>query len=180
LKRQLKLAEANDYDDTEACSDAFTAKFGLPCKHFLHNMTREKRAAQDDPKAIYYVKLNQIDQHWFLDPPRARGEQFNADEHVLRPLDPLTIKSKGRPKGATSKSLPKPKKGKKPAPEPRNPSGWEYSQAEQDAARATASQASQPQPKRRTVKKKVTEKVTEEEIVEDLPLSSSLNAATMN
>jgi hypothetical protein len=169
LKQQLKLAKADDYNNGEACTGAFTDKFGLPCKHFLHDRVQQARAAQDDPKAIYYVKPNHVDQHWYLDPPRARGETVDADEVTFRPLDPLKIKSKGRPHGATTKSIPKSKKGKKAAPERRDLSGWEHSQAEQDGVRTAASQASQAPPKKRTVKRKVIEKVTEEEIEEDAP-----------
>jgi hypothetical protein len=120
LERQLKLAKDTKYDDDEACSGAFTAKFGLPCKHFLHHSVQRARTVQDNPHAIYHLKLNQIDQHWYLSLPRARGVTVVSDAEVFRPLDPLKIKSKGRPKGATSRSLPKAKIGKKAAPEPRN------------------------------------------------------------
>jgi hypothetical protein len=172
LKQQLKLAKSPDFNESEACSSAFTTKFGLPCKHFLHHRIKQAKEAQDDPKAIYHLKLAQIDQHWHLDPPRARGEVFGADTDVVRPLDPLKINSKGRPKGATSKSLPKAKEGKKAAPEPRDLSRFEHSQAEQDSVRAPARKKGT-----RTVKRKVTEKVTEEEIVEEAAPVSSLDDA---
>jgi hypothetical protein len=165
LKPQLQLAKAESYDNGEACTGAYTLKYGLPCKHFLHHRIQQQVTAEDDPKAIYYLNLAQVDQHWFLDPPRARGLDFGADSDVFRPLDPLKIKSKGRPRGATSKSLPKAKKSKMAAQEPRDRSRFKHSQAEQDSVRAPASQASQA-PKKRTVKRTVTKKVREE-IIED-------------
>ncbi|KAF1935368.1 hypothetical protein EJ02DRAFT_428506 [Clathrospora elynae] len=174
LKQQLDYAMATNFDNSKACSRAFTAKWGLPCKHFLHHRIHQTRTAQKDPKAIYYLKLSQIDQHWHLDPPRARGITFAADDDIFRPLDPLKVKSKGRPKGATSKQLPKPKNGKRLPYEARNLSSWEYLQAKQDAA-----WASQTAPKKRIIKKKVTTTVTEEETLLDPHPLSSLNAATI-
>jgi hypothetical protein len=73
-----------------------------------------------------------------------------------------------------------PKNGKRLPHKPRNPSGWEYTQAEQDAARSNATPASSQAPakRHRVTKKKITQ-ITEKEIVEDPQPTGSLNAATM-
>ncbi|KAF2625008.1 hypothetical protein BU25DRAFT_296323, partial [Macroventuria anomochaeta] len=91
-----------------------------------------------------------IDQHWWLKPPRARGEAYNMDDKVFRPLEPRVVRSKGRPKGATTRTLtqslqanPHAKPRKHRQHEPREPSRHEYSQATQDNA-LQASPPSQP------------------------------------
>jgi hypothetical protein len=181
LRDQLRLAKAEDYDDGEACTSAFTNKWGLPCKHYLYHAITQLRTRSEDPKAVYYVRLRHIDQHWFLQPPRADGKPFELDGDLFRPLDPRKVKSKGRPKGATSKTLPK--HGNKPLPyETRDLSGWEHPQNEHEAATPASSAAAltSSAPKRkRTVKKKVTETITEEEVVEDPHPTGSLDAAMM-
>ncbi|KAF1939334.1 hypothetical protein EJ02DRAFT_436438 [Clathrospora elynae] len=62
LKRQLQLAKAESYDNGEACTGAYTLKYGLPCKHFLHHRIQQQVTAEDDPKAIYYLNLAQAEQ----------------------------------------------------------------------------------------------------------------------
>lgn len=129
----------------------------------------------NNPKAVYIIKLSQIDQHWFLQPPRAKGLPFEQDGDLFRPLDPRVIKPKGRPKGETTKSVPRSKQ----LHEPRDLSRWEHTQAKQDAARSNSTLASSAPKRRRVIKKKVT-KITEEEEVVEAPYSSgSLDAATM-
>ena len=73
LKKQPLLAVANDYDNDEECTGSFTSKYGLPCKHYLYRKIYELRTMKDDPNAVYNIPLAVIDQHWWLDPPRARG-----------------------------------------------------------------------------------------------------------
>ena len=73
LKKQFLLAVANDYDNAEECTGSFTLKYSLPCKHYLHRKIYELRTMKDDPNAVYNIPLAVIDQHWWLDPPRARG-----------------------------------------------------------------------------------------------------------
>jgi hypothetical protein len=181
LRDQLRLAKAHDFDENEACSSAFTHKWGLPCKHFLHYQITQLRARKKDPSAVYYVKLAQIDQHWFLDPPRAEGRQFEVDGDLFRPLDPLKVKAKGRPQGSTTKTLPKqPRRGNEVAYESREHSGWEHTQNEHEAS-CTATLASSAAPAAAPKRKRITKKkvITEEIIEEDMP-EGPLNNATMN
>ncbi|KAF2033472.1 hypothetical protein EK21DRAFT_108939 [Setomelanomma holmii] len=160
LKEQLTLAKAKDYDNNQACSGAFTAKFGMSCKHYLHEKTRELRDFTSDEKAVFIIKMSLIDQHWFLDPPRAKGEDFAGNEELFRPLDPLKVKSKGRPEGSTTKTLKKLSADKRNKCESRDLSSWEHTQATQQSSQGTSG-ASKP-PKKRIYKKKTTTTVVVE------------------
>lgn len=174
LKQQLKLAISKDYKETEACSGAFTATYGLPCKHFLHHKARDLPEGE-----VYHVKLAQVDQHWWLDPPRARGEAYNPDAEVFRPLDPLKVRAKGRPKGATAKTLPKPNSRKRQAIEARELSAFEYAEASQQPpppSPGASHQASLPA-KKRVYRRKITTTTTVEER-DELEPAPVLDAAT--
>tara|TARA_R110002003_G_scaffold914_3_gene21847 strand:- start:563 stop:1186 length:624 start_codon:yes stop_codon:yes gene_type:complete len=161
LKEQLKLAKDKDYNDGEACSGSFTATFGMPCKHYLHYKIYEQRDFTGNDKATFIIKLNLIDQYWWLDLPRAKGEVFEHDKDLFRPIDPLKIRCKGRPRGATTKTLRKPKNGhKRNQCEPRDPSGFEHIIATQQLSPETP-QASEPR-RKRVYRKKTTTTVVEE------------------
>ena len=49
---------------------------GVP-RYNLHRKIYELRIMKDDPNAVYNIPLTVINQHWWLDPPRARGEAFD-------------------------------------------------------------------------------------------------------
>nr|A0A345BJN7.1 RecName: Full=Zaragozic acid A biosynthesis cluster protein 8; AltName: Full=Squalestatin S1 biosynthesis cluster protein clz8 [Curvularia lunata]AXF50650.1 Clz8 [Curvularia lunata] len=70
-----------------------------------HKNKSAANSARVPANAVYIVKLSQIDQHWFLQPPRAKGLLFEQDDDLFWPLDPRVIKLKGRPRGATTKSV---------------------------------------------------------------------------
>ena len=89
LKMQLDLAKAVNYSGD--CSEAFKEKFGMPCKHLLHD-------AMNSVGSVLKIRDVAIDQHWHFHPSRAGCEQPE-----LPPLDPLPVKGKGRPRGSTAK-----------------------------------------------------------------------------
>jgi hypothetical protein len=60
LKKQLDLALSEKYDTSKACSRAFTTKFGLPYKHFIHDKIHELRSYKGE-SAMFYTKLQRID-----------------------------------------------------------------------------------------------------------------------
>jgi hypothetical protein len=120
------MALSEDYSDSEVCSYSFTARFSLPCKHFLHGKIHELRADTQDDKAVFITQRSFADQHRWLAPPRATGEVFEGDKAVFRLLDPLYVRAKGRLKGATIKTLPKAKPSRRQRTEPRDPSLFEH------------------------------------------------------
>ncbi|KAF1937784.1 hypothetical protein EJ02DRAFT_426279 [Clathrospora elynae] len=171
MKNQLNLAFANNYNNTSACSGAFTAKYGLPCKHFIHDKTLELCKFKKNDKLVFYIKLIHVDQHWWLEPPRAKGEVFEGDDTLFRPLDPLKVKNKGRPKGATTKKLPRLRNGNHLPHEPRSPSGFEHALVTQVTTSALS--LAPPAKRKRSYKKKVMT-ITEVEEVESSQPASEL------
>ena len=61
VKKQYDLAISPDY--TDDCSNAFTAKFGIPCKHWLHQIINRQRVLDGDLQAVFQVPIDFIDQH---------------------------------------------------------------------------------------------------------------------
>ena len=66
----------------------------MPSTQYLPHNIDEIRTVKDDINAVYNIPPAGIDQHWWLDPTRAR-RRFEHDGDYLRPLDPLKVKSKG-------------------------------------------------------------------------------------
>jgi hypothetical protein len=116
------MALSEDYSDSKVCSYSFTARFSLTCKHFLHDKIHELRADTQDDKVVFITQRSSADQHRWLAPSRATGEVFEGDKAVFRLLDPLYLRAKGKLKGATTKTLPEAKPGKRQRTEPRDPS----------------------------------------------------------
>jgi hypothetical protein len=54
---------SKSYRDVEGCSGCFTARFGLPYKHYLHNKIEEMRKRTEDLIAAFYIKLAIMNQH---------------------------------------------------------------------------------------------------------------------
>ena len=107
VKKQYDLAISPDY--TEDCSNFFTAKFGIPCKHWLRQMIDRQRVLDVDVQAVFQAPIDFIDQHWWLDPPRAKGLAVaNILQRSIRPLDPIRIQLKGQSKVATTSTVPTP------------------------------------------------------------------------
>lgn len=88
LKQQIELAKDPKYQ-LGSCSGAFSSQYNLPCKHWLYVLL------QKDPEFV--IDPSQIGQHWWFYPTR------RANDHSKYPLEPLTVKGKGRPKGAKGK-----------------------------------------------------------------------------
>lgn len=129
IKKQLNLAKSDDWNDAEACTRSFTAKFGLPCKHWLHHQL-ERHAAANDTAVPFRIPLSMVDQHWWFYPPRATGEIFE-DVVVQRILDPLPLRSRGRPIGATTLTIPRDGARRQLPAETRELSGFEHALASQ-------------------------------------------------
>jgi hypothetical protein len=55
MKERLTLARTDDYDETKECTNSFTPKYGLPCKHFLEERITRLRSLNKD--AVFLVKL---------------------------------------------------------------------------------------------------------------------------
>jgi hypothetical protein len=187
LREQLDMALEEDYNEAETCSGSFSLRFGLPCKHFLHDKIKLLR--RFDPGATYYVLPKQIHQHWLLKPPRATGGVVDEDDEVPLPLNPIKIKAKGRPRGATTKTLSraltvaksiaqgvtrgkyKKRERKKPSvTEPRDLTASEHTQASQQRSKLTSKpplKRTQTKPGRRVTKKTKRTVIEEVEEVEE-------------
>jgi hypothetical protein len=49
------MARTDDYDETKECTNSFTPKYGLPCKHFLEERITRLRSLNKD--AVFLVKF---------------------------------------------------------------------------------------------------------------------------
>ena len=181
VKRQYDLATSPDY--TDDCSNAFTAKFGIPCKHWLRQMIDRQRVLVGNPQAVFQVPIDFIDQHWWLDPPRAKGLTVaSVLQRFSRPLDPIHIQPRGRPKGATTKTVPTPRPRQNNIPtQPRDRIATELIAVAQEADILPPCTSVAVQKRKRAVKptkpsKKATVVDDKEEYIRKADLEAMLNA----
>ena len=181
VKKQYDLAMSSDY--TDDCSNAFTAKFGIPCKHWLHQMIDRQRVLDGDIQAVFQVPIDFIDQHWWLDPPRAKGLTVaSVLQRFTRPLDPIRVQPKGRPKGATTKTVPTPRPRQDTIPtELRDPTATERVAVAQEVYLLPSSTPAAVQKRKRIVKptkpsKKATVVDNKEEYIKKTDLEEMLGA----
>lgn len=128
----VKQQEDNEIS-SKPCTKTFTTTMGLPCGHDVIELLKS-----DPPGAI---KVEDIHPHWRYDKPpvTAAGmevEVNDAEDDVnplLRVLDPPVVRTKGRPTGSGNKR----KADAHTRSTHRDPSGFEYVEAEFAATQST-------------------------------------------
>jgi hypothetical protein len=165
LKEQLLMAKSDEYNDLEECSGAFSAKFGLPCKHTLHRQLNKQETLVIDPKDLH--------QQWWFRPERAATAEVQDERYIL---DPEKVKPKGRPAGAATVTLPLTQasrsiRGRQPERQPREKTRNEHVQATQSSQQAEEAPEDDPEFRRGSRRRQPTQKARE--MIEDAVVISS-------
>ncbi|XTI86614.1 hypothetical protein V2W45_1329419 [Cenococcum geophilum] len=95
LKVQLKLAKSTNYQPN--CSGSWTAVYGLPYSHVLHQQLHRSATS------VLKIELTKINEHWWFDRPQ-------PDPPTCPPIDPLLLiqepliveRRRGRPAGSVT------------------------------------------------------------------------------
>lgn len=146
-------------------------------------MIDRQRVLDGNPQAVFQVPIDFIDQHWWLDPPRAKGLTVaSVLQRFSRPLDPIHIQPRGRPKGATTKTVPTPRPRQNNIPtQPRDLIATERIAVAQELDILPPSTSAAVQKRKRAVKptkpsKKGTVVDDKEEYIRKADLEAMLNA----
>ena len=84
------------------CTGAFTAQFGLPCKHFIHDLLRvEVGQGPKGPTVVATrpLQLNEVCTYWCLPQPLEAVNPLLAEE------DPRVVARRGRPRNEPEEGI---------------------------------------------------------------------------